>query len=483
MNVLKRLSGNKKVLVLVIMALLVALGSISYIIWQNRATTAASKTSTSTAYQTDKVRKGDISLSATGSGTVITETSIDLGFETGGILAQLNVQPGDTVKAGDVLAVLDDISELKQAVTTKELALEEAQKNLDDLLVSSEKNLAEALLSVSKAQATQVWTKNHVYAKTTSRCPNDTTLTYLLQYLHDSADYNDWNKHMTDGSGYGVSLIQENLNKYSQKKMESYENWKYCEGYTDTEISASKASFELADATLKQVQTTYEELKKNNGNNPDDIAIAQAKVIDAQNALKSAKTDLEGSSIVAPMDGTVISVSYKVGETIQDLSDSITPVITIADLTHPELQVYIDQVDLQNFQVNCKADISFDALSGQTLTGTVTSVYPTVTDNSGSDTLEGIVQLDDTTSALKQDLPLNLPATVDVICSEANDVLTASVNAIYNAASDNPYVYVLNSQGQPEKREVKIGLMNDSFAEIKSGLSEGEQIISESIEK
>jgi HlyD family secretion protein len=481
MNVLKRLSGNKKVWVLVIMAILVAVSSIGYSIWQIQAK-ATSKASTTSAYQTDKVRRGNISLSATGSGTLITSTSLDLGFATGGVLSQVNVQPGDQVTSGQELAVLDGISELKQAVTTKELALEEAQNNLNDLLDSADKNLAEALLSQAQAQATQVWAKNHVYQKSTSRCSTDTIRTYLLQYLHDSADYNDWSERLKGGSGYGESLIRENMNKYAKKKILTYENWKYCEGYTDLEVTASKASLDVANATLDEATAIYEKLKTNKGLDPTEIAIAQAKVTNAENELTSAKTDLDGSTITAPMDGTVIEVDYKVGQTIPDLSDKVVTVITIADLKHPQLKVYIDQVDLQNFQVNCKANVGFDALSGQTFTGTVTSVYPEVTDDTGADTLEGIVQLDDTTSALKQELPLNLPATVDVVCSEANDVLIISVNGIYNATSAAPYVYVLNSLGQPEKREVKIGIMNDSFAEIKSGLSEGEQVISESIE-
>ena len=480
MNVLKRLSG-KKVLALVIMAILVAVSTITYGILQTNGG-FASKTSTSTAYQTDKVRKGSISLSAVGSGTLITETSVDLGFETGGILAELNVQPGSQVKAGDVLAVLDGISELEQTVTTKELALEKAQSDLDDLLASAQKNLAQALLDVSNAQATEEWTKNHVYEKGTQRCSDSTTYTYLMQYIYDSGDYNTWSRHLTDGSGYGTSFIQENLNKYNKKMYESYENWKYCEGYTDNEILASQAEFDLAEANYQRTQIIYEDLKSNKGVDPAAVALAQAKVTNAQNELKSAQTDLEGATIVAPMDGTVISVDYKVGETIKDLSDGINTVITLADLKHPVLKVYIDQVDMQNFQVNCKANVDFDALPNQTFTGMVTDVYPTVTDDSGSDTLEGIVQLDDITSTLKQELPLDLPAMVDVVCSEANNVLIVSVNAIYDAAGDNPYVYVLNALGQPEKRDVKIGLINDSFAEIQSGLSEGEQVISESIE-
>ncbi|MCE1252087.1 MAG: efflux RND transporter periplasmic adaptor subunit [Anaerolineae bacterium] len=480
MNVLKRLSG-KKVLALGIMALLVAVSIITYSIWQVNA--ASASRSTSTAYQTDRVRKSDISLSSAGSGSLITETSVDLGFETGGVLAELNVQPGSQVKAGDVLAVLDDIDELKQAVTTKELALQEAQTELDDLLDSAQKNLAQALLDVSNAQATQVWSENHVVQKNTQRCTDSTTYTYLMQYIYDSSDYNAWNRHLTDGSGYGTSFIQENINKYNKKMYESYENWKYCEGYTDNEILASDANNQLAEANYQKAETVYENLKNNEGLDPKAIALAQAKVTNAQNELKSAKTDLEGATIVAPMDGTIISVDYKVGETIKDPSDGVTPIMTLADLKHPVLQVYIDQADMQNFQVNCKADVSFDALPNQTFSGIVTQVYPTVTSSSGSDTLEGIVQLDDITSTLKQELPLNLPAMVDVVCSEANNVLIVSVNSIYDIAGDHPYVYVLNSLGQPEKREVTIGLANDSFAEIKSGLSEGENVISESIKE
>jgi hypothetical protein len=40
-----------------------------------------------------------------------------------------------------------------------------------------------------------------------------------------------------------------------------------------------------------------------------------------------------------------------------------------------------------------------------------------------------------------------------------------------------PYVYVLNAQGQPEKRTVEVGLQTSASAEIRSGLNEGERVI------
>ena len=58
--------------------------------------------------QTSRVRVGDIVITASGAGTVVPASQVDMGFRSGGTLIELNVDLGDPVKSGDVLACLDD---------------------------------------------------------------------------------------------------------------------------------------------------------------------------------------------------------------------------------------------------------------------------------------------------------------------------------------------------------------------------------------
>ena len=69
--------------------------------------------------QTAPVRQGDITISATGAGTVIPAKEIVIGFNSGGVLEALLVSVGDEVSAGDVLAQLDDTSALQQVANAE----------------------------------------------------------------------------------------------------------------------------------------------------------------------------------------------------------------------------------------------------------------------------------------------------------------------------------------------------------------------------
>ena len=63
--------------------------------------------------QTAIVRQGDLVLFASGSGSLIPGLEVDLGFGASGPVAELNVQVGDVVEAGDILAVAGDLEKLE----------------------------------------------------------------------------------------------------------------------------------------------------------------------------------------------------------------------------------------------------------------------------------------------------------------------------------------------------------------------------------
>jgi HlyD family secretion protein len=106
--------------------------------------------------QTAPVRQGDITISATGAGSVIPAEEIVIGFNSGGVLKELLVSVGDEVSAGDVLARLDDTSasqqvagaelQLTQAIMQTGAGATETGVSFNDLSVE------QALLSLQQAQ-------------------------------------------------------------------------------------------------------------------------------------------------------------------------------------------------------------------------------------------------------------------------------------------------------------------------------------------
>jgi multidrug efflux pump subunit AcrA (membrane-fusion protein) len=120
-------------------------------------------------------------------------------------------------------------------------------------------------------------------------------------------------------------------------------------------------------------------------------------------------------------------------------------------------------------------NITFDLLSEQTFPGTVTSVYPELSESFESALVRLTVQLD---QRISQDLPAGAGATVDVVGGEAKGVVLIPVGAIHRTEDRKQVVTVLQN-GQQTEREVKIGLQNATYAEVKSGLEAGEIVVTE----
>jgi RND family efflux transporter MFP subunit len=180
---------------------------------------------------------------------------------------------------------------------------------------------------------------------------------------------------------------------------------------------------------------------------------------------------LDATKLIAPISGTVTALDLSVGE--QAGTDSV---ITIAQLSQPyTLDTYINEEDWDMATVGNTVKVTFDLLPEQTYSGTVTLVYPELSESSESSLVHLIVQLD---SSLSQDLPAGTGATVDVVGGEARGVMLVSVGAIHKGEDGKAYVTVIQN-GEQVERAVEVGLQNDTYAEIKSGLDAGEIVVTE----
>ncbi len=486
-------STHKKRNRLLVVLSLLALCGLAFGGWRltqtaQAATDTASSPATTT-YQTETARRGDLTQTATGSGILEASRTVNLSFAVSGKVAQLNVAVNDHVKAGDVLAALDGQEQLKQDVANQQLALQTAQKELDDLQSDPQGKIAQALKDQSTAQAAYDKAKANVHYKGDNRCGEAKTKQYLLEYLEYKWQASPWQNYLHDpgDTNYGRDYILDNLEPLEKAMNIAYANYVYCAGFTDTEIAASQAALQTATADLRQAQATYQNLKANNGIDPLELQIAQAKVEDAQLALQKAQDALAGATLVSPMDGTVVAINGATGlsQTAEDTTDSSVTAadmtfITLADTDNPVLKVSMDEADMQYFAQGCSAKVTFSSYPDQAYTGTVTEVVPQLVTAWGGSSVQGTVKLDEGATKGKT-LLIGLEASVVVTCKSVQNALIVPVKAVYQPAGSGAYVYVLNSQGQPEKREVQIGLRTADADEILSGLDEGERVITTNI--
>jgi len=198
--------------------------------------------------------------------------------------------------------------------------------------------------------------------------------------------------------------------------------------------------------------------------------MAELQLADAQAQLAVSQRNLEESTIVAPMDGTILSVSADVGDSVS------APFITMADLSQLYLDIYLDESDMSSIAVGYAVEVIFDALPDLVFTGEVVQIDPTLYSSGQISAVKGLAKLDDASVAMLDNLLLGMNASVDVIGGRAEGVPLVPVEALRELSPGEYAVFVVDENGELELRPVEVGLMDITFAEIKSGLDVGEVV-------
>lgn len=469
-NAQKKRRSTKKIWIPILCLLLLVGSGAGYYYWAQQSTSPVQAQTSS--FNTTQVRQGSITISAAGSGTLLEGKNQELSFSTSGTVAMLNVQAGDLVTQGQVLAELSEIDELQASVNSTQKELISAQKALDTLQESATANLANAEIAVASAEKAVVDAKSSLVQEGWARCDQDTTNAYYDQYLRALKSLED----LGDGGGnkdYYLTAIVPAKNKV-QSARSAYE---YCAGYTQYEISHSRASLALAEAQLNSTKKTLETLIENNGIDPIELATAQNKVENASLALKQAQKKLEGATLKAPFDGTILSISGNVGDNV-----GTSTFITIADLAHPQVKFSVDETDLNKVVLGEQAKVTFDAIPDMVFTGSVIWINPSLVSSNGYQVVEGLIELDMSQVQTPVTFLKGLNGSVELIQASAENVLLVPIQALHDLGDGTYGVFALSEDGQPRLKIVEVGLMDLTSAEIKSGLKRGDLVTTGAVE-
>ena len=209
----------------------------------------------------------------------------------------------------------------------------------------------------------------------------------------------------------------------------------------------------------------------------NQIESARINLSNASSSVENAQDTLDNYNITAPISGTVVTKNAKAGDTIQGGSDGTLCVIY--DLSYLEMTMNIDELDISKVEVGQTVQITADAVEGKTYTGVVTEVSVAGTTSGGITTYPVTVRIDETEGLLpgmNVDAEIVLSSQENVLAipsaavNRGNTVLiTASSPSAANALDQEApegYVYV----------QVEIGVSDDSYIAITSGLQEGDTV-------
>jgi HlyD family secretion protein len=210
-------------------------------------------------------------------------------------------------------------------------------------------------------------------------------------------------------------------------------------------------------------------------------SLAQARAARAQSADLLSKT-----SIVSPIDGIVIQVDVKAGETVIAGTTNLpgSTLMVVADTSEMLAEVRVDEADIAQVREGQRADIYAAAFPDTPLQGTVESIATTARQTPGQQSLSFLVKIVvDEQDALET--RSGMSARVDIYTQSAEQTLAVPIQAVRydeeidgadSDAQDQPFV-MLFDDGVAVRRDVEIGLSSDSDQEITAGLEEGEMVI------
>lgn len=481
---------------------------------------AAPETAVAQDESTAEAFIGDLSASATASGTVAPQRVASLSSQTPGRVEAVLVRVGDTVMAGDPLVALDttdlalnvrtaeqnlrlqeaSLADLLAPPTEAELAAAEAQvasaqAQLDDLLNGpTEEQLAaweadilaaEAAVWSSSAQLNQ--TQNSIGEEqiaaaeaalaaaeanlksveiqyTRNPDPDDTQAnTALAQAREQVASAQAQLDTLLAGPDTNaLGSAQANLANSSANRDATQAQ------FNQNTADPSTAERTSAEAALAQAEASLTALQ--DGPSEEEVAAAEAGVEQARISLADAQAALDDATLRAPFDGVVTAVNFSEGE----LASGV--IVKLVDPGSLEVVLEVDEVDVAEIVVGQPATVSLETWPDVDIESDVQRIAPAPVSEgfNGSAIISYEVHL----SLGETDLPVRsgMTANANLITAEKADVLLVPNAAINADRGAGTYSVNLITPDGVQEVAVTIGLRDEEYTEITSGLQAGDQL-------
>jgi len=222
-----------------------------------------------------------------------------------------------------------------------------------------------------------------------------------------------------------------------------------------------------AQLLLEQVEQSLDKAKEKSKSRVWSLPLS-VKMVELQ--LDQAQAELDKTIITASFDGVVAAVYIKEGQQLSAMTYA-NPAISLIDPSEIKMNGVIDEIDVPRVKLGQEAIVILDALPDKEVKGRITFISPESTTEMGVVFYKTTITLENPDEELKD----GMSATAEIIIEQHNDVLLIPNRAI-QGSWENPFVEVVTDE-QIEKRQISIGLSDGIYAEVLSGLEEGEEVV------
>jgi len=450
-----------------------------------------------------EVVKDDLLVSISGNGNVTLVNERSLAFSIGGTVEEINVEEGDRVSTGQVLATLnkDDLemsvaqaeaayeqakvakSQAELALSQAELSHSQAELNLKQLGVTESQ--AEAALELAQWDLDRMEDVQEIKDKIEEA---EWELKFAEMMLtearkaQDTDAINYWRGVIAGSPPWNLPAAKSKITELQADLAELRTKSEYVT-LQENELSIKVLQVDAAKQTLEQAKRSRQAATQAIKHAAQNVEYAKVsidyteKAIGlAEHSLEHAKKQLDKTVMTAPISGIAISVNVKEGDTIPAATFSTQPIIHIIDTTNLELVVEVDEIDVPKIRLGQKAVISFDALPDALYDGELTDISYTPTVEAGVILYEVKVGFK---APADSGVKIGMSVTADIVLDERNDVLLVPNRAVTEDKEGNTIVMVVLEDDKTEERPVTVGVSDDFNTEITSGLQAGEKVLIE----
>lgn len=418
-----------------------------------------------------QVTSGNLSIKIAATGPVGANAIYNMNFATIGQVREINVQVGQKVKPGQILAKLTvDTTTLQDNITQAQLGVTSAQNSLNA-----------AQTSFSNAQGS--------FFK--SQTANNAALN--LAKDQEQTDLNNCNNPSSGGSAGtptanptpSASCIQTAKDKYAQQQ---------------AQLSASNSS------AANSVTSSWNQVVSAQ----DGVSKANLQLQSAQHALDTANAN---ANLISPTNATVAIINGAIGQNVSSggsssSSTTTSGFIVLTDTSKMSIQALVNEADIGNVQPGQSAQFTVAAFPGSTFRATVNAIETIGQTTSNVVNYPVLLNIDQA-SLGEQHLYPGMTATVNIttaqrigtllipssalsfptVALQNGEIARSSFTTNTNQSSQNQRQQGQQSQNNKTRIVLQLkdgklvpvtittGLSNGQFTEVLSGLSAGDQVV------
>jgi HlyD family secretion protein len=478
---------------------------------------------------------GDLSASATASGQVLAQRGASLAMSLSGIVAEVYVEVGDAVRAGESLVTLETaeleraVESARQALTIQEanlatllappsaadLAAAEsgvasARASLDELLdgprqdeitaVDAEVRGAQADVASKSAQLNALLadaSEEEIYAadleldraqRTATQAAEQHSTILVMEpsrfvgegRLEDMEFAARTNAVQTNAAlAAAQDALDQLLNGDPNAIASAQASLAIAVARQDASqaqldlllLGASEAQVSAAEASRAQAKATLDMLQR--GPSPSQIAVAEIGVEQSRINLQRSENNLQKATLAAPFGGVITAIYVNQGEQASGI------LVEMLDTHSLEVVLDVDEVDIGEIAVGQPTVITLESWPEMEIEGQVVSIAPRDTSSNSA-----IVSYQVYVSLGETELPVlvGMTANADLMIAKQEDVLrlpNVAINVDRDAGTYNVNRVTADAAGNQtiEEVEVTIGLRDGQYTQITSGLQEGDQVM------